>query len=213
MPLCGACPKIETEEEIYMGDYTTIGAVSKTLRDLLQENITNSTDPHITGVAIKLLSPKEMQAAGDTVGVSVWLYKVSRMAEMLNDPPLRKKNDQVAHQALPVLLYYLITPMTTHPETRHVLLGKVLQVFNDHAILRGADLKGSLEGTTEQLRVNLEALTLEELSLVWYALGEPYQLSVTYLVQVVKIDSDLEPVHTSPVYKKEMAYEQILAVN
>jgi hypothetical protein len=196
-----------------MGDYTTIGAVSKTLRDLLQEEITNSTDPHIKSVAIHLLSPKEMQAAGDTVGVSVWLYKVSRMAEMLNDPPQRKKADQVAHLALPLLLYYLITPMTTHPETRHVLLGKVLQVFNDHAILRGADLKGSLQGTTEQLRINLEALTLEELSLVWYALGEPYQLSITYLIQVVKIHSDLEPVHSSPVLKKEMAYEQILAVN
>jgi hypothetical protein len=196
-----------------MGDYTVIGAVSKTLRDLLQDNITNSTDPHIKGVAIHLLSPKEMQAAGETIGVSVWLYKVSRMAEMLNDPPQRKKPDQVAWFPLPVLLYYLITPMTTHPETRHVLLGKVLQVFNDHAILRGADLKGSLTGKTDQLRVNLEALTLEELSLVWYALGEPYQLSVTYLIQVVKIDSELEPIHSSPVLKKEMAYEQILAVN
>lgn len=196
-----------------MGDYTVIGAVSKTLRDLLRDNITNSTDPHIKGVAIHLLSPKEMQSAGETSGVSVWLYKVSRMAEMLNDPPPRRKPDQIAHNCLPVLLYYLVTPMTTHPETRHVLLGKVLQVFNDHAILRGSDLMGSLQGTDEQIRVNLEALTLEELSLVWYALGEPYQLSVTYLIQLAKIDSGLEPLRSSPVLTKETKYDQILAVS
>jgi hypothetical protein len=153
-----------------------------------------------------------MQAAGETVGISVWLYKVSRMAEMLNDPPERKQAGQVARFSLPVLLYYLITPMATHPESRHALIGKVLQVFNDHAILRGTDLKGSLQGSTEQIRLTLEALTLEELSLVWYALGEPYQLSVTYLVQVVRIDSDLEPLQTSPVLIKHIGYEKILAV-
>lgn len=195
-----------------MSDYTVIGAVSKTLNDLLQNNITNSSDPQIQGVGIQLLSPKEMQTLGLPIGVSVWLYKVSRMAEMLNDPPERKQPNQVSRAALPVLLCYLITPIHNDPLTRHALLGKVLQVFNDHAIVRGADLKGTLQGTTEQLRINLEALTLEELSLVWYALGEPYQLSVTYLIQVVKIDSDREPLKSGPVLKKNVEYEKIPAL-
>ena len=195
-----------------MSDYTAISAASKTLHHLLKENITDSTDVQIQGVEIKLLSPKEMQAAGQTSGVSVWLYKVSRMAEMLNEPPERTQPNQVPRTGLPVPLYYLITPMIEDPSTRHVLLGKVLQVFNDHAILRGADLRGTLEGTTEQLRINLEALSLEELSLVWYALGEPYQLSVTYLVQVLKIDSDLEPAQSSAVLKKNTNYDQVLSV-
>ena len=60
--------------------------------------------------------------------------------------------------------------------------------------------------------MNLEALTLEELSLVWEALGEPYQLSVTYLVQVAKIDSELEHVKSSPVLDKEVTYSQILSM-
>jgi hypothetical protein len=195
-----------------MSDYAVISAVSRTLRDLLHENITNSTDHQISGVAIHLLSPKEMQETGQTTGVSVWLYKVSRMPEMLNDPPERKQPNQIPRYFLPVLLFYLITPMTSDPLTRHALLGKVLQVFNDHAILRGSDLRGVLQGTTEQLRINLEALTLEELSLVWYALSEPYQLSVTYLIQVVKIDSDREPVRASPVVEKEATYARVLSV-
>jgi hypothetical protein len=193
-----------------MSDYTAISAVSKTLKHLLNQNITKSTDAELSGVEIHLLSPKEMQDKGIEVGISVWLYKVSRMAEMLNEPPERVGPNQIARVPLPILLFYLVTPITAHPETRHTLLGKVLQVMYDHAILRGADLKGTLAGTTEQLRINLEALSLEELSLVWEALSEPYQLSVTYLVQVVKIDSDMQPIKVSPVLEKEATYAEIL---
>jgi len=196
-----------------MSDYTVISAVSATLKELLKENITQSSDAELNGVEIYLLSPKEMQEAGHSVGISLWLYKVTRMAEMLNEPPERIGPSQVARVPLPVLLFYLVTPMTRDPETRHTLLGRVLQVFYDHAILRGADLQGVLKGTTEQLRLNLEALSLEELSLVWEALSEPYQLSVTYLVQVVKIDSDLEPVKSAPVIEREATYAEILSVS
>lgn len=196
-----------------MSDYTVISAASDTLRQLLRANITTSSDPQLNGVEIYLLSPKEMEQASHSVGISVWLYKVSRMAEMLNEPPERKLPNQVTRTPLPVLLYYLVTPITADPLSRHMLLGKVLQVLNDNAIVRGLDLQGVLKGTTEQLRVNLEALTLEELSLVWEALSEPYQLSVTYLVQVVKIDSDREPVNASPVVEKEATYVQILNVS
>ena len=195
-----------------MSDYTVISAASSTLRQLLRLNITSSSDPQLNGVEIYLLSPKEMQDAGNNIGISVWLYKVSRMAEMLNEPPERRVANQLIRTPLPVLLYYLVTPITDDPLSRHMLLGKVLQVLHDNSIVRGTALQGVLSGTTEQLRVNLEALSLEELSLVWEALSQPYQLSVTYLVQVVKIDSDLEPVSSSLVVEKEANYTQILNV-
>ncbi len=195
-----------------MSDYSVISAASQTLKQLLTANITQSTDNQIKNVPIELLSPKEMEAKHEDLGVSVWLYRATRMAEMLNEPPERKTPNQIQRTPLPVLLHYLVTPVSTDPLTRHALLGKVLQVFNDHSILRGADLQGVLQGTSEQLRVILEALSLEELSLVWDALSEPYQLSVSYLVQVVKIDSDTEPVQTGTVLEKETKYTQIVSV-
>jgi hypothetical protein len=194
-----------------MSDYSVLGAVSGTLQTMLTSNITNAL-PVPLNVPIQLYSPPEMDSVGQVPGISLWLYKVSRMAEMLNEPPERKTANQMSRTPLPVLLHYLVTPMATDPITRQTLLGRVLQVFNDHSVMRGADLQGVLQNTTEQLRVNLEALTLEELSLVWEALGEPYQLSVTYLVQVVKIDSDLELVKSSPVLDKETTYTQILSM-
>ncbi len=195
-----------------MSDYSVISAVSQTLKNMLTVNITKSSDNQIKNVPIELISPKAMQDASEDLGVSVWLYRVARVPEMLNEPPERRSPTQIARVPLPVQLYYLVTPVSNDPLSRHALLGKVLQVFNDHAILRGADLQGVLQGTPEQLRVNLEATSLEDLSLVWEALSEPYQLSVSYLVQAVKIDSDFEPVQSSPVVEKETKYTQILSV-
>lgn len=195
-----------------MSDYPVISAVSQTLRTVLTANITQSTDSQIKNVPIELLSPREMQDNNEVLGVSVWLYRVTRMADMLNEPPQRITATQIVRSPLPILLYYLVTPVATDPLTRHALMGKVLQVLNDHSILRGADLQGILQGTTDQLRVVLETLSLEDLSLVWDALSEPYQLSVSYLVQVVCIDSALEPVHTSTVLEKNTQYTQITSV-
>jgi|SRR5271157_66272 len=195
-----------------MSDYTVISAVGQTLRALLTSNITQSTDAQIKNVPIELLSPREMQDKNDSLGVSVWLYRVTRMGEMLNEPPVRVSATQIARTPLPLLLYYLVTPVASDPMTRHALLGKVLQVMYDHSILRGADLQGALQGTDEQLRMVLEALSLEDLSLVWDALSEPYQLSVSYVVQAVNIDSSMAPVQMPSVMQREADYTRILSV-
>jgi hypothetical protein len=193
-----------------MSDYPVISAVSATLKQLLTVNITQSSDSQIKNVPIELLSPRELEDKKESLAVSVWLYRVARMSDLLNEPPQRVAPNLIAATPLPLLLYYLVTPIAGDPTTRHALLGKAMQVLNDHSIVRGADLQGILQGTTEQLRVALEALSLEDLSLVWDALSEPYQLSVSYVVQPVTIDSALEPLMVAPVIEKRSKYLQIV---
>ncbi len=195
-----------------MSDYPVISAVSQTLKTLLTANITQSTDSQIKNIPIELLSPRELQDKNESLAVSVWLYRVARMSDMLNEPPQRVAPNLIAATPLPLLLHYLVTPISGDALTRHALLGKVLQVLNDHAIVRGADLQGILQGASDQLRVALEALSLEDLSLVWDALSEPYQLSVSYVVQTVSIDSALEPINTTPVLQKQTVYTKILSM-
>ncbi len=196
-----------------MSEFTAIRAVSRTLKALLEEHITNSTDPQLIGTQIHLRSPKEMRNNNDGLqGISLWLYRVARDGYTLNLPPGRIAPDQLGSHPIPVHLYYLVTPIMTAPEDEQILLGKVLQAVNDHAILQGTDLQGDLEGSTVAFRLTLETLTLEELTRVWHALQESYQLSVCYWVQLVSIDSDLEPVQAAPVEVKETTYKQILSV-
>lgn len=196
-----------------MSEYTAIRAVTRSLRELLRQNITLSSDPELAGVGIDLRSPKEMREDNDAQGVSLWLYRVVRNGHLLNQPPERDAANRLRGRPLPVNLYYLVTPIAATSDDEQLLLGRVLQVFNDHATIRGTLLTDALQNGSEEFRLTLEPLSLEELTRVWDALKEPYQTSVSYLVQVVEIDSALEPALVGPVTSFETEYLQIKSVS
>jgi hypothetical protein len=149
-------------------------------------------------VQIQLFSPKVMREKEKT-GISIWLYRVQREPDTLNRPVERLTPSQLRHRPMPLTLHYLVCAIFEEPKDEQALLGKVVQVFHDHAILGGSMLKDSLQGEDQELRLVLEALTLEELSRVWDSLNEPYQLSLSYALQVVEIDSDRDIVQRPPV--------------
>lgn len=188
-----------------MSDYTAIRAVSESIRQLLNDAI---MEP---GVNVFLQSPQEMRE-DDTTGVSVWLYRVTRNEHLFNQPRPRVSATTVRRRPLPVNLHYLITPLMSSPVDEQTLLGRILQLFNDAPVLRGGDLRDSLQGSSAEFRIFLETLTLEELTRVWGALQEPYQTSLSYLVQLVHIDSEIPAEAASPVMTGETTYSQILEV-
>jgi hypothetical protein len=192
-----------------MSGYAAIRAVSTTLRNLLRTYITHTAEPYVAGVPIELSTPRELRGRSNDV-VSLWLYQVERNAELLNRPPKRLAHDLHARRALPVNLRYLVTPLATDGGIEQALLGRVLQVFNDFAAIEDPLLDVDLARANVALRVSLEPLSLEELTRVWDALKEPYQLSVAYSVQVVEIDSMLAPLRTPPVQIAEAEVGQIV---
>lgn len=194
-----------------VSEYTAIRAVTRSLRDLLRAHITLSSDPELNGVPIDLRSPKEMREDGDATGVSLWLYRAVRNGHTLNNPPERDAANRLLRHPLPVNLYYLVTPIAQNSDDEQLLLGRVLQIFNDHGTVRGPLLVDALAGGTEEFRLSLEPLSLEELTRVWDALKEPYQLSVSYLVQVVSIDSAREPVGIGAVTSLNTEFMPIVA--
>ena len=191
--------------------FQALHATSATLLDFLQTSIDD--DPffgqppspwNLRGMHVRLRTPAEM--AGDTgeEGVSLWLYRVVRDEERLNDPARRISPTQLRPPPLPIRLHYLVTPITSRdnegdPDTEQYVLGKILQLLHSRPIFRGADLRGQFAGTAAQLYVRLETLSLEEISLVWEGLNESYQLSVSYEVSFVDIDAALEPQSVTPV--------------
>jgi hypothetical protein len=192
-----------------MSAYTAIKAASQTMQAILQSAL-DLEFPGALHVPVSLKTPKEMR---NQKGLSVWLYRVVRNEFLLNQPPMRLDPLRYRRTPLPVNLHYLVTPlMADDSETEQQVLGKVLQVFYDHPIARGIDLKGGLDTATVELRVTLETLTLEEITRVWHALQSQagYQLSVSYEVQVIEIDSALAPDLAPPVIELEPRYEQIM---
>jgi hypothetical protein len=190
-----------------MSAYTVLRAASQTLKQLLLQRF--QADPDLNTVGVSLRTPREM---GATRGVSLWLYRVVRNEFCLNTPPRRIGPAREQRSPLPVGLHYLVTPLLDESESEQQVLGKILQVFHDHPVVRGVDLQGSLEGTAVELRVTLETLTLEELTRIWDALKSEagYELSVSYEVQVVEIDSALELEPSVPVLELVPQYHIIV---
>jgi Pvc16 N-terminal domain len=190
--------------------FTTLQATSLSLSQALQQRFTNDVklrsffNPVFGGtMVVSLNSPQEMTDLG-TQGLSVWLYQVVRDNERLNMLPEKIGPTQYRHEPLPVRLHYMMTPLVSvqsasSPETEQMILGKVLQVFHDRPSLRGANLRGDLTGTDSELNVRLENLSIEQISQVFYSLDRSLQLSISYEVAIVYIESEREPEDAPPV--------------
>jgi hypothetical protein len=181
--------------------YTALVATSQTVAAFLRQkleadaNLSSFFDPGSGGTMVVSLANPEEMVAEQVEGLSVWLYRVVRDEDRLNDPPERESARDRRMTPLPVRLHYLVTPIVqpnvaNAPELEQIILGKVLQSLHDHADFRGTDLQGDLSGTTVDLRARLEPMTLEEITRVWNALDESYQLSVSYEVSVVVVRSE-----------------------
>jgi hypothetical protein len=190
--------------------YTALRAASVTMVEYLRQQFAADPtlgplfNPGVGGIMVVSLSSPQEMVGNDAEGVSVWLYRVVRDEERLNTPPERISPDQLRPTPLPLRLHYLVTGITnrqvqTGPETEQVLLGKVLQAFYDHPVLRGTDLADDFTGTTIEVTARLETLGLDQISLLWEGLEGSYQLCVSYEVSVVYIATAREPAQISPV--------------
>ncbi|WP_158657851.1 DUF4255 domain-containing protein [Agarilytica rhodophyticola] len=179
-----------------MSSYLVVAAVSDVLRRVLWEEI--SVDPEVRQLVpseqdIVFTNPKET-AQNSSNRLSLWLYQISENEFMKNSPmPRSASGDHQNFTPLSLNLCYLITPFASHSDNNmsgrdenHLLLGKILQVFHDNAIVVLRDLNIDV---AEELRVIYKRLTLEELTRIWEALQEPYRLSICYQIQVSYIDS------------------------
>ena len=191
--------------------FQALNATSTTLLDYLQTSI--DSDPFFgtaghpwrdRNMHVRLQTPTEMSENGGEEGISLWLYRIVRDEECLNDPARRISATELRPPPLPLRLHYLITPMTNRanagdPDTEQYALGKVMQVLHSKPLFRGADLRGQFAGTAVEFFVRLETLSLEEITRVWEGLNGAYQLSVSYEVSVIDIEAALEPVTLTPV--------------
>jgi Pvc16 N-terminal domain len=185
---------------------TSIRAASRTIADLLQREF--EADPDLSALfkapgtmRVWLNTPAEMTGRA---GLSVWLYRVVRDDVTANRPPVRISPTQVRPTPMPLRLHYLFAPMTGNrqddaPETDQVILGKTLQVLNDHPSIGGADLSDDFIGTSTLVTSRFEPLMIEDLARIWEALDVSYRTSVSYEVTVVELYQDVPAVIAPPV--------------
>jgi Pvc16 N-terminal domain len=178
-----------------MGDYSVVADAGQSIINVLWEEIQADAQVNAlitTEAAISLESPADL-AGDNSVRISIYLYRI------VEDPYMKNRFQSVpgsgGSQRKPPLsldLYYLVTPMVGAPRDQQIMLGKVMQVLYDRAILEGPDLAGTLATANQQLRVMINPVSLEETTRVWQALEVPYRLSVCYVARVAMVDSRVE---------------------
>lgn len=179
-----------------MAEYAAIGDVGQTLVALLQDRMADLIDRD----EVALASPDAV-GQGNDWRLTLYLYRVAENGHLKNAEPHGRPPDPTTTPGDPLVLdlHYLLTAHpsksgsdgTAKTTEQHSVLGRAMQVLQDHAILRGSDLKGSLGD--EALHLSIQPESMDAVMNMWSTFPEePFRPSVSYLVTPVVIDSRRE---------------------
>ncbi len=179
-----------------MSGYLALSAAGDALRQVLWSAF--ETDGRIlrhVASPEQIVSTSPAQADADS-RLSVWLYHIRQDALLRNTLDFRAEGRGAP--PVPLLLHYLVTPLAPNGDADLMLLGKVLQVFNDTPVI---SLFSPLDDISEELRIGLETMEQGEVSRIWEAMQGAYRLSVSFQVKVARIDS-AKAAPTAPVISR-----------
>jgi hypothetical protein len=191
-----------------MADYPVIDDVSETLKAVLADGLATSMPPPAPIVVVHDLQGPISTA---TAQVTICLYDVVEDPSAKNRP--RRKRPDTATGALRIekppmalLLRYMITPWASTRSSDHQLLGRVVQILYDGAIIHGTALQGGLAGTSDALKIMMSPIPLQERFWLWQAVQKAYRISVTYEVRVVNLDT-VDAQIVKPTATRNLGYQ------
>lgn len=160
-----------------------------------------------TPVDVKLATPHSFGELKNvtTATVSLFLYRVTEHAELRNNLQQRRPDGTLRRQPMVLELYYMITTWGSRGQQpaandaaatleEHKLLGAVLQALYDAAEVPRAQLfddptKPPVWGDQDALQITLDSVPIEDLYRIFDPGELAYQLSTTYRVRVLSLES------------------------
>lgn len=183
-----------------MSSPSAIAAVTATLKLLLKDSASTVTT-----------QPPGRARNGVTGNqLNLFLYSTSVNTAFSNAPmPGQVKNGESGIPPLALVLKYLITAYGGNDDDiqGHQVIGHAMSTLHDHPILSRAEIQEALTGTDlhkqlERVRITPEALSLDDMSKLWTSFQAEYQLSTSYEVSVVLIESTRPSKTPLPVLKR-----------
>jgi hypothetical protein len=175
---------------IDLGDYRSISDMGNSLINLIWSDIENdSFFRENVGLnsqkKIALSSPEEAQDQG--IILTLFLYNINEDPNLKNMAPEQIWPNRTRRPSLPLSLYYMITPNAKTDDMNNLLMGRVMQIFNDNPIIRLPYLEGSLAG--DDIKLMFLSLSIDDINKIWGVVGKSYKLSAYYEVAPVRIAS------------------------
>ncbi|MEM7202451.1 MAG: DUF4255 domain-containing protein [Planctomycetota bacterium] len=205
-----------------MADIHAIGAVSRSLQNLLSDRMDKPNDIASFDVTVGLPSPLAEDDGPEPARLNLFLYMVLENEFLQNHDPSAHPGDP-GRPPLSLDLYYLVTGFGTVNETSgtttaqteviaHYLLGSAMRVLYDYPVITSdleddageRILEKSLRDDVELVKVTLDPLGLDELSKIWMGLGEPMRVSAAYAVRMALIESQGPRRQSPPVTERRI---------
>lgn len=177
-----------------MATYHAIAAVGEALRRLLDDSCPRAEFP---AAQIRIIRADDFQSPPFKEGVSLFLYRVAINATQRNRAARTSLNGRRFRPALPLDLYYLLTPWAESADKQHRLLGWAMRAVEDMCILPAGLLNAAgpeeeVFQPSETVELICESLSLQDETNVWQGLRAAWQMSATYVARLVALDSMVE---------------------
>ncbi|MEF8816280.1 MAG: DUF4255 domain-containing protein [Salinibacter sp.] len=183
-----------------MASFRAIETISDVLIDLLRVSHERLNEGENGGLHrsldFKVYQGKDFRSEGGdgvSTGVSLFLYRTVVNGTSRTPSGRRLPSGETQRSKLPLDLHYLLTVWADSASTQHQIAGWVMRTLETTPILP----KGVLNNVNpevfradETVEIILNDLSNEDLFRIWDVLGEPYRLSIPYLVRNVRIESE-----------------------
>jgi Pvc16 N-terminal domain len=144
-------------------------------------------------------------------GISLFLYRLGVNAARRNLPSHVKSNGLRYRPPLPLDLYYLLTAWGKSAAKQQRLLGWAMRVLEDTPLLPSGLLNDvgpepEIFQPNETVEIIYEPLSLQDMYNIWSVLKASPQLSASYVVRAVSIDSTVLITEAAPVQTRALDF-------
>lgn len=172
-----------------MAKYTIISDIGKGLVSLLRDKLI--PEPVDKGESIGICDPKER--GGYIVGIHPYDIKEDTSGRATENTTL--PDGSVQDPPAMIELYYVVSVCSkAEIETKALdeakIIGKIIQIFKDNPTIPPRYMPNNVGMPIENVPISMLPLNMEEKVKVWTMFGEPYKLSVFYVVGPIAIDSE-----------------------
>lgn len=187
-----------------MSRYTVISDVSSGLVNILSTGLVPDIIPNVN--QIFLGNPKENPRAS----LCIYLYDIREERGMHGNHMIREGIDRQRYPSVYMTLCYMITALSGSESKFRALeeqkiLGRVIQVLNEHCVLDKTNYKSTEENHPANLRIMLQNIEHDEKLKIFQAQDMPYKVSLFYLVSSVELQSTKEK-DVSRVFEYQIDY-------
>jgi len=194
-----------------------ITAVTRTLRQILSEQVEQTWDPAVPSpnltqqLVVDHVPPHKVRDLHQAKNVlNLYLYRTELNAAWRNMPlPTQAKPGEPVTPPLALNLEYLLTSYgeDDREDASHYFLGQAMRVLHDLAVVPRGKFKDVLEVALvhqqiEQVTITPKPLSVEEISKLWSVFQSQFRISAAYLVTVLLLESRKPAKSALPVLKR-----------